>query len=345
MKYIPTPQQHEMDALVIKRFTQDGPFDFYWKDDRTNFFSINMGCVPLLTKILQACRNRRQRFPVQDFAAIFVGKFPQNSATFSNLHHVHESLSDKVKPAVEIVRGHLINDWKGLTDYETEFLPLITDLCKAMDEQGQKAHQTGRTYYPDVTTSTSTSVFSLHALQRQPASTPASGSAGGGGTKMTFFPAAIQPQGSIVANTTLHFSTSSSDGTPVNAGILPIETTDSTSGGANAPPSPSNGGVNVPPSSSNGDTNVSPLSSQGGATAPPSPSLGGAVAPPSSPSNAVDILAEITRQTDEITRQNDEITRRLQLTVDYQHALFTSFAAHQAANDGSAFNAPAPPKL
>ena len=222
-------------------------------------------------------------------------------------------------------RAALLADWKNVSDYKTELLPLLVNLRDAMNRQGVKALKTGREYYPGVATSTSTSIFSLHALQRQPASTPASGSAGGGGRKVTFFPAAIQPQGSIVANTTLHFSTNSSDGTPVDAGILPIEAT-------------SNGGVHVPPSSSNGDANDPPLSSQEGATAPPSPSFGGAVAPPSSPSNAVDILAEITRQT-------DGITRRLQLTVDYQHTLFTSFAAHQAANDGSAFNAPAPPKL
>ena len=192
-----------------------------------------------------------------------------------------------MEPVVNKFRATLLADWKNVSDYKTELLPLVVNLRDAMNRQGVKALKTGSAYYPGVTTSTSTSVFSLHALQRQPASTPASGSAGGGGTKMTFFPAAIQPQGSIVANTTLHFSTNSSDGTPVDAGILPIEAT-------------SNGGVNVPPSSSNGDTNASPLSSQGGGTAPPSPSLGGAVAPPSSPSNAVDILAEITRQTDEI---------------------------------------------
>ena len=34
---------------------------------------------------------------------------------------------------------------------------------------------------------------------------------------MTYFPVSVQPRGSIVANTTLHFSTNTPDGTPADA--------------------------------------------------------------------------------------------------------------------------------
>ena len=50
-----------------------------------------------------------------------------------------------------------------------------------------------------------------------------------------------------------------------------------------------------------------------------------------------------TNQTD--SSLLDEITRRLQVTMTYQHTLVCAVAAHAAANDGSEFIPPAPPKL
>ena len=41
----------------------------------------------------------------------------------------------------------------------------------------------------------------------------------------------------------------------------------------------------------------------------------------------------------------DEITRRLQVTMTYQHILVCAVAAHAAANDGSEFIPPAPPRF
>jgi len=171
MTFMPTPQQHELDAVVIKRFTQDFPFDFYWKDNQTNNYLINMGCVPLLTQVLTACENRRQQFPVKDFGAHFIGRFVQSSETFSNIHNAH-GLNDEVGPVVEKFRAALFDNWKNVSDYKTELLPLVVDLRDAMNRQGQKALKTGCTYYPNVPASASTSVFALHALQRPQGGTP-----------------------------------------------------------------------------------------------------------------------------------------------------------------------------
>ena len=131
MTFMPTPQQHELDAVVIKRFTQDFPFDFHWKDNQTNNPLVNMGCVPLLTQVLTACENRRQQFPVKDFGAHFIGRFVQSSETFSNIHNAH-GLNDEVGPVVETYRAALLDNWKGVSDYKTELLPLVIDLRDAI---------------------------------------------------------------------------------------------------------------------------------------------------------------------------------------------------------------------
>ena len=165
---------------------------------------------------------------------------------------------------------------------------------------------------------------------------------------MTYFPASVQPQGSIVANTTLHFSTNTPDGTPADAGILPPEVSDSVLGGASAPPSsPTSGGASAPPSS------VLPVASAGGEEVVATPELlcpCGLHPPYDSRGPCCSWTCHKKYVIDAAKDQADsslldEITRRLQVTMTYHHTLACAVAAHVTANDGSEFVAPAPPKL
>ena len=76
-------------------------------------------------------------------------------------------------PVVETFRAALLDNWRSVSDYKTELLPLVIGLRDVMHRQGLKI---GRTYYPDVPTSANTSVFALHALQRPQAGTRQQGS-------------------------------------------------------------------------------------------------------------------------------------------------------------------------
>lgn len=184
----------------------------------------------------------------------------------------------------------------------------------------------------------STTIFALHAAQHVGSSPPAapSGPSSTGGGRMTYFPASVQPQGSIVANATLNFSTNTPDGTPADAGILPPEVSDSTSGGANAPPT-----SKLPTASAGGDEVVAtPEVLCPCGLRPPFDSRGPCCSMTCHKKYVTDVE---TNQTD--SSLLDEITRRLQVTMTYQHTLVCSLAAHQAANDGSEFIPPAPPRL
>ena len=138
-----------------------------FEQNSTGAWCVNSDTVKLLTIVETAVKKRGAQLPIRTFLNQNIAKNNRSSGLLSVADDVPEDFYSIIRPVVDKLRLHVTSNYVNVgSNYETDLLPMYTELTKACEALLAKANSLNRATTPTstLTNTGTTSVLALHAL-------------------------------------------------------------------------------------------------------------------------------------------------------------------------------------